>query len=80
MCVLYTLHLHTHTEECELEDGEQIVELRVKQKQLNNPTKQCFSLDFPPGLVHLEEGQSTPGQTWTAIKTLLANKKKTRLK
>ena len=74
-------HTLTHTEECELEDGEQIVELKVKQKQNDSSTKKCFSLDFPPGLVHLdEEGQSTPGQTWTAIKTLLANKKTTKLK
>ena len=57
------------------------MELKVKQKKINNSTKKRFSLDFPPGLVHLdEEGQSTPGQTWTAIRTLLANKKKTRIK
>lgn len=45
-----------------------------------NHRRKCFSVDFPPGLVHLDsESQSTPGQTWTLIKNLLANKKGSKL-
>ena len=63
-----------------------MVGLKVKEKEEENeetPGNQhhkCFSIDFPPGLVHLDmESQSTPGQTWTLIKTLLANKKTSKL-
>ena len=79
--ILTIPHMHTLPEEYQLEGGEQIVEFKVKEKQTftNISSEKCFSLDFPPGLVHLDrDSQSTPGQTWEAIKTLLATKKKSR--
>ena len=66
-----------------------MVGLKVKEKEEEegddeevpgNHCRKCFSIDFPPGLVHLDsESQSTPGQTWTLIKNLLANRKSLKL-
>ena len=45
-----------------------------------NHRRKCFSIDFPPGLVHLDsESQSTPSQTWALIKNLLTNRKSSKL-
>ena len=72
-------------EEHETEGGEHVVGLKVKEKEVEeeapgNHRCKCFSVDFPPGLVHLDtESQSTPGQTWILIKNLLANRKTSKL-
>lgn len=72
-----------------MEGGEHVVGLMVKGKEEEgsddeeapgNHRSKCFSIDFPPGLVHLDsESQSTPSQTWTLIKNLLANRKGSEL-
>lgn len=78
-------------EEHETEGGEIVVGLKVEEEKEGDDEEEeeeeapgnrrkCFSIDFPPGLVHLDsESQSTPGQTWTLIKNLLANRKSLKL-
>ncbi len=87
--IMLTSYFFSLLEEHETEGGEHVVGLMVKEKEEEgngdedapgNRPRKCFSIDFPPGLVHLDsESQSTPSQTWTLIKHLLANRKSSKL-
>ena len=61
-----------------------MVGLKVKEEEDEDAPgdqhRNCFSVDFPPGRVHLdEESQVTPRQTLALIKNLISNKKSSNL-
>ena len=79
-------HARTHTEEAEItENGEEIVGFGLRkllkesadETQANTPSedtvseKKNFSLDFPPGLVHLDGECATSHKRWSQIKRIL---------
>ena len=65
----------------EEEEGENGVGFGLKkllQQERPEETKEnSFSLDFPPGLVHLDEdNEAVSSGKWTAIKTLIHKRTK----